>query len=353
MNLGYKGKILNLINNSISSTLNIEELFEKKILITGATGLIGSYIVDMLRVLNATKSANIEIFALGRSREKLSDRFMNSEEDSLLHFVVQDVIEPINLDIELNYIIHAAGDGYPEAFRVRPVETMTPSLLGTYNVLEYARRRLKGRFLFISSGESYGRNEGSANPLVESDCGKLDSMDVRSCYPMAKRCAETLCVSYAYEYGIDVLVVRSGHVYGARTNAYDNRATAQFLRKALKGEDIVLLSSGSQIRSYTYIPDTASAILTVMVNGETCRAYNIANSCSRISISEFAHKLAEVAGVGCVYQNPDEIHAKELSPFNHAILDSSALEALGWKGKYSPEEGIKCMYEVARELDQF
>ena len=335
------------LENALRGTIHIEALFHKSILITGATGLIGSFLTDLLLYANRTRDAGIRIYALARDERRLRGRFAFAADAEGLRLLVQDVTEPPRLPEPVDYMIHAAGDGYPAAFRTHPVETMTPALFGTYRLLEYAREHAVEKplrqFLFVSSGEVYGNMTGVCRAFAENDCGDADSMQVRSCYPMAKRCAETLCVSFWEQYRIPVVIARPGHVYGACTTAHDNRATVQFLHSASAGEDIILHSAGEQLRSYTYVADCASALLTVLLNGETGTTYNIANRESRVTIAEFAAILAKESGVGCMRKEPDETGKKELTPIARAVLDAARLEGLGWKGQYDIRRGIRAM----------
>ena len=340
------------LENALRGTIHIEVLFHKSILITGATGLIGSFLTDLLLYANRTRDAGVRIFALARDERRLRGRFGSATDAEGLHLLVQDVTEPPRLPEPVDYMIHAAGDGYPAAFRTHPVETMMPALFGTYRLLEYAREHMTERplrqFLFVSSGEVYGNMTGEGCAFAEDDCGELDGLQVRSCYPMAKRCAETLCVSFWEQYRIPVVIARPGHTYGACTSAHDNRATAQFLHSASVGEDIVLHSAGEQMRSYTYVADCASALLTVLLNGEVGAAYNVANRESRVTIAEFAAVLAEEAGVGCMRREPDAAGKKELTPIARAVLDAARLEGLGWKGQYDIRRGIRAMLAIEK-----
>lgn len=337
------------LRTALNSVVGINNIYNKSILITGATGLIGSFAADMLLYANREKNAQIEIYLLARDEKRLKERFASSLNESRLHFIIQDVTNPLEVNVSFDYIIHAAGDGYPAAFREHPVETMTPALFGTYQLLQYAAKSALQKFLYVSSGEIYGQISDSEHAFTEIECGYLDSMNVRSCYPMAKRCAETLCVSFGEQYHIPIVVARPSHVYGACTSVHDNRATVQFLNEAVDGRDIVLHSAGRQMRSYTYVADCVSGIFSVLLSGTDGEAYNIANSASRVTVAEFAHILAKKAGVDCVTKTPDENEKREHTPIEYAVLDSTKLEQLGWKGKYNIDNGITNMLKVGKE----
>lgn len=337
------------IKNARHNTVNIQKIYHRKILITGATGLIGSFLTDLLLYLNNTENAGIEIYVLARDRNRLEKRFASNYPQKNLHFITQDVVEPLKIETKVDYIIHAAGDGFPSAFREHPVETMTPALFGTYQLLQYAKECSVEKFLYVSSGEIYGRSTQPGSAFTEHDCGILDSMEVRSCYPAAKRCAETLCVSFQEQYQIPVIVTRLSHTYGTCTSVRDNRATTQFFRHALAGEPIILHSSGSQLRSYTYVSDCAAGILTVLLNGLNGEAYNIANRDSQVSIAEFAHILSEISGVSCMHKFPSDMEQRELSPIEYAVLADDKLRELGWQGCYDIHTGIRNMFMIGTE----
>lgn len=327
---------------------DIRLLSEKSILITGAMGLIGSFLVDCCLYLNKAYGCKIHIYALGRNEERMKHRFSTHVENGNLNFIIQDVTLPLRIEDKIDYIIHAAGDGYPAAFREHPVETMTPAFIGTYHLLESAKKLGVRRFIYISSGEIYGKTDKSIHAFKESDCGCIDSMSVRSCYPIAKIAAETLCISYSQEYGIETVIVRPGHVYGSAASPNDNRATVQFLNNAIKKKRIVMYSPGLQMRSYTYVADCVAALLTVCLRGNGCEAYNIANPESRVTIREFAEILAKISGGEVEYEirEPNQIKKKEMTPIEYAVLDSTKLEKLGWKPQYSIERGIEDMYRI-------
>lgn len=327
------------------------ELFRKRFLITGATGLIGSFVIDMLLYANESEDAEIEIWALGRDETKLKNRFRSHLSTEHLHFIIQDVTDRLESDTDYDYIFHLAGDGYPAAFRMRPVETMTPAFVGTYNILDYMAKRNIGRFLLASTGEVYGQVEGKRT-FAENDYGYIDTMSSRSCYPIAKKAAETLCASYVKEYGIDAVVARLSHVYGANNSPKDNRATVQFIQNAIKKEDIVLHSSGKQMRSYTYVVDAVVGLFYIALRGISGEVYNIANPESCITIADFARKTAEIGGVNCIHNLEDEVMKAEKTPIEYAVLDSSKLEKLGYRAAYKPDDGIRNSLKILEEISK-
>lgn len=335
----YRNKIyLEDLNNSIASSIGIERLKNKKILVTGATGTIGSFIVDMLLEYNK-KNANIIIFAAGRSLEKLDQRFKAAKTEKL-RYVQYDLMQPVTFQFVVDYIIHAAGNAYPAAFNANPVQTIVGNVNGTYLLLEYARKCGIKRFCYISSGEIYGESDMKKEACEEIVDGYLELLSPRSCYPMSKRAAENLCASYTKQYGVETVIVRPCHTYGPGITQGDNRANVQFIRNVLNGEDIVLKSDGKQLRSYCYIADCASAIITCLMCGKSAQAYNSANPNAKITIAGLAEIIANYAGRKVVFSLPDEEELISQTPIKKQVLDTKKLEQLGWKARYLVEDGV-------------
>lgn len=322
----------------INELLNYD-LSGKSFLITGANGLIGSYLVDYLDFVGAN------VYAMSRSIEKLKKRFQNKTNVKLIE---QDLNEPINIDIAFDYVIHTASNSHPLAFSKDPVGTMKTNLFGTINLLEHIKNR-GGKFLYLSSGEVYGNNID--HDFTEEDLGIVDTKIARSCYPESKRAAETLCVSYNAQYGVDVNVTRLCYVYGPTITDDNSRADAQFLRNALDNKDIIMKSKGEQKRTYCYVADAVSALLFILLNGENAQVYNIANPNSIVSVAQYAKTLADIAKVNLKFELPDEVEAKGYSKQADSILSAQKLINLGWEPLYNIEQGLNNTIKIKRELE--
>ena len=313
-----------------------EKLSGCNILVTGATGLIGSCLVDML--MN-NPHRDYQVYALGRNAKRAAERFLKYQDNNTFHFIQGDVSRPMECDVPFHYIIHAASNGSPNFFVNNPVEVMKSNLLGVANLMEYGLNHGMKRFLYVSTGEVYGQNE--AELLDESSYGYVDILNTRSCYPSSKRAAETLAMCYAGEYGADVVVARPCHTYGPHFTESDNRVYAQFIRNVMNGEDIVLKSAGTQYRSWCYVEDCVSALLYILLKGESSQAYNIADKNSVVTIRELAEMIARIAGRKVVMQVASEGEKKEFTPIKHAVFDTSKLESLGWQVSGTMEEKFK------------
>lgn len=327
----------------IYKNFNFESLKNKSILITGANGLIGSYLIDYLTYLNSQQEYNIKIFAMSRSLEKLKNRFF---ERPNLFYIEQDLNKPLSVDEKFDYIIHAASNAHPLAFSKDPVGTMKTNLLGTINLLDSIKDNQNTKFLYISTGEIYGNNVDKA--FTENDCGTVDSKLARSCYPESKRAAETLCMAYSQQYGTYTNVARLCYVYGPTITQDNSRADAQFLRNALDKKDIVLKSAGSQRRTYCYVADVVSAILTILTKAPSMEVYNIANKNSIVSIKEYAQTLASLAGTNLQFEIPDEVEKRGYSKSADSILDASKLSQLGWFPQYDIKSGLEHTLKIKK-----
>lgn len=320
-----------------------EKLSGCNILVTGATGLIGSCLVD---VLMQRPQKDYRVYALGRNEKRANARFQRFISDSSFHFIEGDVTRPLTCDTSFHYIIHAASNGSPYFFASQLVEVMKSNLFGVSNLIEYGLGHGMKRFLYVSSGEVYGQND--AKRLSESSYGYIDVLSPRSCYPSSKRAAETLAISYATEYGTDVVIARPCHTYGPNFTESDNRVYAQFIRNVLSGEDIVMKSAGTQYRSWCYVEDCVSALLYILLKGKSGEAYNIADKNSIVTIWELAEMIASIAGCKVVMQAPSDSEMKGFTPIKQAVFNTAKLEALGWSVSGTMEEKLRRTIDVCR-----
>lgn len=349
MNYYQSNTYLHDLKTALGDVPCMERLKNRSILVTGASGLIGSYIVDMLLAYNRLENANITIYALARSTERLNQRFGDAKTKKLI-FVEQDVCDEIALEADVDYIIHAASNAHPAAFSSDPVGTIMSNVLGTENLLRFGSAHKTRRLLFISTGEVYGQCDENTDAFREDYSGYVDPLQARSCYPTGKRAAETLCVTYSEQYGLDTVIARPCHCYGPNVTSTDNRATVQFINKAMSGEDIVIQSTGKQLRSYCYIADCAAAILTILLLGRSGEAYNVANSEAMVTVGEFAAIVASQSGRALIYAHPEKVTDATKKPLIRQVLSAEKVEKLGWKGRYSVEEGITHTMHILNDL---
>ena len=328
----YEQDILNLSHLD----LPWEKIARTNILIAGATGLIGSCLVDFLM---KNPGLNYNVYALGRNECRANQRFSDFFDNEAFHFIKFDVTKPLDKEICFDYIIHTASDANPQFYATQPVEVMKANVNGVINMMEYGLGHDMKRFLYVSSGEIYG--EGNGGVLSEEYSGYVDCMKPRSCYPSSKRAAETLCVSYIEEYGADAVIARPCHVYGPHFTDNDNRVYAQFIRNVLDGNDIVMKSNGEQLRSWCYVIDCVSALLYILLKGENGHAYNIADKNSCITIKALAEMIAKIEGKKVNVVVPTDSESKGYNVVTNSVFSTAKLESLGWSVSGSMEEKLR------------
>ena len=335
----------------VSSILpELGQLAGKSVMITGAAGLICSAVVDILFRYNDTHAEKIRILAAGRWIEEMTVRFGDMVNRDDFRFVVYDASRTDNcLDVQADYIIHGASNAFPGMIVKEPVETMLSNFVGMKCLLDYAKENGTRRILYISSSEVYGEKKEN-EPFREGQYGYIDLLNPRNSYSVGKRAAETLCASYAAEYGVESVIVRPGHIYGPTASPHDNRVSSAWAYAASRGEDIVMKSDGAQVRSYCYCLDCASAMLKVLLKGENCHAYNISNPDSIISIRQMAELLAGSAGVELKMEIPSTEEKKGFNPMSNSSLESTSLLGLGWKGFFDAAEGFGHTVKILKEI---
>lgn len=323
-----------------------EKLRGKSILITGGTGLIGSFLIDVLNVANL----GCVVLLFGRSEEKARARFADYWDEGWMRFVEWDGMNPsIEESAQVDYVVHLASNTHPVAYATDPIGTIASNVMALNNLLLLATEHKASRFLFASSNEIYGENRGDAELFNENYCGYIDCNTLRAGYPEAKRCGEALCQAYIRQKGLDCVVARLTRTYGPTTLPTDTKAISQFFRNALNGEDIVLKSEGNQYYSYQHVADSVAGLLTVLLKGEKGEAYNIADESGDITLRDLAAEIASFAGRKVVFDLPDAVELAGFSKATKARLDGAKLRALGWKPHYGICDGVKRCLEAMRE----
>lgn len=335
-------------------TLPWDKLRNKKIMLSGATGLIGSFLVDVIMEKNVRDKLNCMIYALVRNPEKASVRFSNYNGNSFLIFIQYDVNHPLNDDVvdSVDYILHMASNTHPYLYSTDPIGTITTNIIGVQNMLEFAVKHNVSRFAFSSSNEMYGENRGDVELFDEDYCGYIDCNTLRAGYPESKRCGEALCQAYKKQKGIDIVIPRVTRTYGPTMNMDDTKAISQFIKKAVIDEDIILKSEGTQFYSYTYVADAVSGLLWVLLAGENGEAYNIAFENGDITLKDLAGIAAGVNGRKVVFELPDETESAGYSKATKARLNGEKLRKLGWKPKYDIRNGLERTIAILKEIKE-
>ena len=329
-----------------------EKLKGKTVVISGATGLLGSFLIDVILEKNEREQLGCTIVALCRDIKKAEERFKKYATKGYIRFVTYDAEKPIAYDESIgaaDYVFHFASNTHPMQYSTDPIGTITTNVLGLKNMLDFAVACRAERIAFASSNEVYGENRGDAEMFDEKYCGYIDSNTLRAGYPESKRCGEALCQAYIAQYGMDIVIPRFTRSYGPTMKLADSKAVSQFIKKGISGEDVVLKSEGKQFYSFTYVADAISGFLTVLFKGEKGEAYNIADASSDIRLRDLAKIVAAINGKEVIYDIPDSIEAAGYSKATKARLDGSKLQALGWKPQYGIRDGIERTIRIMRE----
>lgn len=323
----------------IAEDLSWEKLKNKTVMITGASGMVGSYMLYVLLMLNDEKHYGIKVHAVMRNVNKLPEEIRKRED---VNVVVADVTKDIPDVGDIDYIIHAASPASPLIMQNQPVETIAANTIGTFKTLELAKEKNAEEYLFISSREIYGQPDEGQEFFYENTYGFVDQLNPRSCYSEGKKAAETMCVCFHEEYGLNTKIARLAHTYGPGMSIYDGRVQADFLKNVYHNEDIVLKSEGTAVRTYTYIADAIAGMYRILLDSEDI-VYNIGNEAGKVSIRDLAEILVSIypeRGLKLVFDIP-EGGTKGTAPYTLGILSSEKLRKLGWNPKYSVKDGFK------------
>lgn len=335
------------------SQLPWEKLKGKTILISGASGMIGSFLIDVLMYKNKVDHIDCKICALGRSEEKAKQRFFNYWKQEGFNFFSCDIVKkPLNKNEigKADFIIHAASNTHPIAYSTDPIGTITTNVIGTYHLLEFANKYCTERFVFLSSNEIYGENRGDVETFLEDYCGYIDSNTLRAGYPESKRCGEALCQAYIKQKELDIVIPRLTRSYGPTMLMSDTKAISQFIKNGIAKENIVLKSDGTQFYSYTYMADAVTGLLTILLKGKNGEAYNIADTDSDIMLKDLAEIIAKWSGTKVVYDLPSRTEKEGFSKATKARLNANKLKMLGWKAQYNIYSGIERTLQILKEM---
>lgn len=330
-----------------------EYLSKQTIVVSGATGMIGSLLVDAIMYKNEFERLDCAVIALGRNEKKAYKRFEKYWNSPFFRFVQCDVNGDISMPdiIQVDYVLHLASNTHPVAYSTDPIGTITANIIGTQNMLELAVKYGAKRFLFASSNEIYGENRGDVDLFNESYCGYIDSNTLRAGYPESKRCGEALCQAYKKQKNVNVVIARLTRSFGPTLQLTDTKALSQFLKNVLNKDNIILKSTGTQFYSYTYSVDAVTGLLTVLLNGENGEAYNIADESFDIHLKDLAQLIATLSGTKVIFEFPSEVEAAGFSRATKARLNGSKLRSLGWRVSGTLYDDVKKTLDILSSLE--
>lgn len=312
-----------------------DSLRDSTVLVTGATGLIGSMLLKVLLAVNEAYGLNIKLIGQIRNRKKVEELFAD----------LVDKIEWVtSANVFCDFIIHTVSPTASKFFVEHPVETIKSSVESTMAILEVAAKN-RATMVYLSSMEQYGVPYENGEHMTEDKVGVIDHLNIRSSYSESKRLCECLCVSYASEYSVDVKIARLAQTFGAGVPMNDNRMPMQFARAAVEEKNIILHTEGKSVSNFVYLTDAITGILTILVKGETGQAYNVCNDKETRSVREIAELVAiNVADGRChvVFEKKENMG---YAPDVEMYLNSDKLRSLGWKAEVDMTEAYKRLAE--------
>lgn len=327
----------------LSRDLRWDRLSGSTVLVTGASGMLPSYAIYSLLALNDRRGADITVHGLVRNEAKARRLLADVLDRPDFHLIVQDVSQPLGLPGPLDYVIHGASAARPVLHGTEPVATIKANLLGSFHLLDLSVAKRSRGFVLMSSAEVYGAQPAGVELIEEQSYGGFDILHPRACYAEGKRAAETICAAYQAQFGIECRLARFGHIYGPGMALDDGRVQADFAANVVAGQDIVLNSDGSAVRTYTYVADAIAGLYYALLRGDQM-AYNIADPRGFVSIRRLAELFTQVRperGLRLVFSN--ESDARSYSPAKRQGLSSERLTTLGWRPMVDLPTGLDRM----------
>ncbi len=340
------------IGNILNDDLPWDRFSNSKILITGASGFIGNYLVRVLLELNKKElfSKPLTIYAMARDEKKFFKKFNDLVSDDFLQFFKWDLnsfaVPPY---LDFNYIFHAASNATPKFYETDPVGTILPNTVGTAFLLDILRKSkskdINKGFIFLSSSEIYGQNISiqSQKSFTENDENLLNKKSFRSCYSDSKKMGETICKAWNDQYNIPTYIARIFHTYGPGLSREDGRVFSDFIFNILDNLDVEILGTGEAKRSYCYISDTIRAIFRILLKGKNTELYDVGNPNAEMSVIELANMLVNLYPEKKLKIKKPNFNKKNLikKEFNVISPNIDKLLKIGWNPKVPPSEGFK------------
>jgi dTDP-glucose 4,6-dehydratase len=298
----------------------------RRVVVTGGAGFLGSHLCDRL------VSRGSEVLVLDNLLTGSMGNLAQLIDTPALRFHHQDVTEYLDVEGEVDAVLHFASPASPLDYAVMPIETIKVGTLGTHKALGLAMAK-GARFLLASTSEVYG--DPDVHPQPETYWGNVNPVGPRSIYDEAKRAAEAFTMAYHNHHGVDTRIVRIFNTYGPRMRRRDGRAVPAFVTQALAGDPITVFGDGSQTRSLCYVDDLIDGIEGVLAS-DRCLPVNLGNP-SEITVLELARMVRELCG------SSSEIVFEPLpvdDPRRRRPDIGVARELLGWEPRVQLEEGL-------------
>ena len=326
------------IDSIVSSRALFEPFADSTVLITGATGLIGSMLVKTLLAADEKWALNIRTVGQIRDPQKAGGVFGN---------LAERVVFTETDNVPCDFIVHTVSPTSSRFFVEHPVETIKASVGSAMAVLETARKH-RASLVYLSSMEEYGVPFVSGQVMTEDKTGIIDPLNIRSSYSESKRLCECLCVSYAAEYGVRARIARLAQTFGAGMPLTDTRMPMQFAKAVVEGRDIVLHTEGKSVSNFVYLTDALKAIFLLLDKGAPGQAYNVCCDGESRTVYRIAELVAGRVAGGAVSVRVEKKDGMGYAPDTVMYLNSDKLRALGWKAEVGMEEAYRRLVEYLK-----
>ena len=329
---------------------------DKTVLLTGAYGMLASYLVYFLFYLKKEKKTNVKLMAVVRNKEKFCKKFSNLGGINKCTVIESNLSQKLEINTTVDYIIHAATLASQQCYSVCPVDVLQPNTIGNYNLLQLAKEKQVKGYLLFSTADVYGTVNAESGLIGEETFGAMNTLDIHNCYSESKRMAETMCKAFHVQYNVPVKIARIAHTYAPTMDIEnDPRVFASFVKNIVDWQDIVMKSSGAGKRSFCYITDAVAGYFAVLLDGKAGEAYNVCNTSQYVSIRQLAECLANLYPDRNIHVVQKERSANEHYTENVLLLgsestpDNTKLKDLGWEAKVSIRDGFD---RVVRYLER-
>ena len=324
-------------------------LSKKTLLISGATGMLGSLLIDVIMYKNRYDNLNCKVIALGRNTKKLEARFKYYLDSSLFKYIETNINDPFLVN-DIDYIFHFASNTHPIQYAQEPIDTILTNVIGTKNLLDIAVKNICKKFIFASTVEVYGQSYAENSCFNENSLGFIDCNTLRAGYPESKRVAESLCQAYYSQYNLPFVIPRFPRLFGPTVLENDSKAISQFIFNAVKGENIVLKSDGTQKFSFMYTIDALLALFYILFYGKNTEAYNISDNSYDLTLKDLAQKIAEFSGQIVVHMTPGKLEKAGFSKSSRAIMNNEKISNLNWKIINNVDDAIQKTINILKDI---
>lgn len=339
--------LFNDLEEIYTSRNDWDRLSNKTILLTGAYGMLASYVTYFINYLHEEKYIDVKLIALVRNKDKFYSRFSGLRNQKYVSVVENDMKSTIYIDEKIDYIIHAASFASPQYYGVCPVDVLEPNIIGNYNLLKLAVEKKVIGYLLFSTGDIYGAVR-NVDYVKEDDFGVMDTLNIHNCYSESKRMAETMCKSFMVQYNVPIKIARIWHTYAPTMDINnDPRVFASFVKNIVNNENIEMKSDGAGKRSFCYITDAIAGYFAILLDGAVGEAYNVCNTsqfCSIVELAEILVSLYQEKELKVIRKErePNEKYTENvLLVGSEAAPSNEKLMCLNWQPKVSLEDGFK------------